>query len=264
MALAHELNKADNKGNLGEESSGVRFGEVIRDYQPLPDVTWRFGRPNYARVNETYFQHRTKLHAEGSLEAVVSKIVKNWEVESHHIAEPHQWKTMDVSKFKAAVNGGCPANAQVMADIGPYNLLLGETKDYSGSSQSFEDSNKTFSATFTEGFAWEVLEVYSGPPNVVFKWRHFGPYTGTFTDKTGKQYKGNGEMFNLIGMCLAKVNEKIVIESLDIYYNPEDMIRPLTESMVDPSFHVLAANEGDEKGKGYGGGCNDSSNCSVM
>ena len=23
-------------------------------------------------------------------------------------------------------------------------------------------------------FAWEVLEVYSGPPTVAFKWRHWG------------------------------------------------------------------------------------------
>ena len=50
MALAHELNKADNKGPLNEESSGAPFGEVIRDYKPLPDTIWRFGRPNYARL----------------------------------------------------------------------------------------------------------------------------------------------------------------------------------------------------------------------
>lgn len=23
-------------------------------------------------------------------------------------------------------------------------------------------------------FAWEVLEVYSGPPRVAFRWRHWG------------------------------------------------------------------------------------------
>jgi hypothetical protein len=264
MALAHELNKADNKGLLNEESSGAPFGEVIRDYKPLPDTIWRFGRPNYSRVNKTYFQYRSKVHKEGSLEAVVSKIVKNWEVESHHIADIHQWQTMDIKAFKAAVNGGCPCNAQLMADVGPYNMLLGETKDYSGGSQSFEQSNKTFSATFTEGFAWECLEVFSGPPNVLFKWRHFGPYSGTFTDKTGKQYKGNGEMFNLIGMCLAKVNEKLVIESLDIYYNPEDMIKPLVSTLVDASQATLGGDEGDSKTAGAGGCQSGGANCSIM
>eukprot|EP00933_Yihiella_yeosuensis_P042810 TRINITY_DN3747_c0_g1_i2.p1 TRINITY_DN3747_c0_g1~~TRINITY_DN3747_c0_g1_i2.p1 ORF type:complete len:231 (+),score=61.24 TRINITY_DN3747_c0_g1_i2:79-771(+) len=227
MALYSELNKADNKGSLSEESKGLAFGEMIRDYEPLPDTVWRFGKPNYARVNKTYFEHRTRMHLEGSLESVVSKIVKNWEVESHHIADIHQWQTMDITKFQAALNGGCPANAQLMADIGPYNMLLGETKDYSSKANTFESSNKIFSETFPEGFAWECLEVYSGPPTVSFKWRHFGKLAGKFTDKTGKTHQGNGEMFNLIGMCIAKVNEELKIESLDIYYNPNDMIQPL-------------------------------------
>jgi len=226
MALAHELDKSVDTGSLSDESKGLTFGEMIRDYEPLPDTKWRFGKPNYARVNKFYFENRVMKHKEGSLEAVVTNIVKNWEVESHHIANPHQWKTMDVSKFQAAVNGGCPANAQLMADIGPYNLLIGETADYTGK-VSFEDSNKNFSSTFPEGFAWEVLEVYSGPPTVTFKWRHFGKMSGTFTDKTGKEHKGNGEMLNLIGMCIAKVNEELKIESLDIYYSPNDMIKPL-------------------------------------
>jgi len=226
MALAHELDKSVDTGSLSDESKGLTFGELIRDYEPLPDTKWRFGKPNYARVNQFYFENRVMKHKEGSLEAVVTNIVKNWEVESHHIANPHQWKTMDVSKFQAAVNGGCPANAQLMADIGPYNLLIGETADYTGKA-SFEDSNKNFSSTFPEGFAWEVLEVYSGPPAVTFKWRHFGKMSGTFTDKAGKEHKGNGEMLNLIGMCIAKVNEELKIESLDIYYSPNDMIKPL-------------------------------------
>eukprot|EP00930_Biecheleria_cincta_P050328 TRINITY_DN3548_c0_g1_i3.p1 TRINITY_DN3548_c0_g1~~TRINITY_DN3548_c0_g1_i3.p1 ORF type:complete len:243 (-),score=61.70 TRINITY_DN3548_c0_g1_i3:283-972(-) len=226
MALAHELDKSVQTGSLSDESKGLTYGELIRDYEPLPDTKWRFGKPNYTRVNKFYFENRVMKHKEGSLEAVVSNLVKNWEVESHHIANPHQWKTMDVSKFQAAVNGGCPCNAQLMADVGPYNMLIGETADYTGK-VSFEDSNKNFSSTFPEGFAWEVLEVYSGPPTVTFKWRHFGKMSGTFTDKTGKEHKGNGEMLNLIGMCIAKVNEELKIESLDIYYSPNDMIKPL-------------------------------------
>jgi len=264
MALAHELNPKDNTGDLSSESAGQPFGELIRDYKPLPGTIWRFGKPNYSRVNKTYFQHRTMVHHECSLEAVVSKIVKNWEVESHHIHDIKQWQTMDISKFKAAINGGCPCSAQTMADIGPYNMLLGETKDYSGSTQTFEDSNKTFSATFADGFAFEVLEVLAPPPNVLFKWRHFGPYTGTFTDKNGKTYKGNGEMFNLIGMCMAKVNAKLVIESLDVYYNPEDMIRPLVKDLVDPSTRGIGGDEGDDKTI-TGGGCASTANkCTVM
>eukprot|EP00440_Ansanella_granifera_P058880 gb/GFBE01063823.1/.p1 GENE.gb/GFBE01063823.1/~~gb/GFBE01063823.1/.p1 ORF type:complete len:172 (+),score=57.83 gb/GFBE01063823.1/:1-516(+) len=171
---------------------------------------------------------------------------------------------MDITKFKAAVNGGCPCNAQYMADVGPYNLLLGETKDYSGSGHTFATSNQVFSSTFPDGFAFECLEVFSGPPNVLFKWRHFGNYSGTFTDKAGKKYKGNGEMFNLIGMCMAKVNEELKIESLDIYYNPEDMIKPLTTSMVDWGNRPMAE-EGEDKEANSLAACSaNGQGCSVM
>eukprot|EP00930_Biecheleria_cincta_P103848 TRINITY_DN9594_c2_g1_i1.p1 TRINITY_DN9594_c2_g1~~TRINITY_DN9594_c2_g1_i1.p1 ORF type:complete len:254 (-),score=46.48 TRINITY_DN9594_c2_g1_i1:146-880(-) len=234
MALARELDPSEQQGSLSDESKGVTFGELIRDYEPMPDTKWRFGKPNYARVNKLYFENRSMNHSPGSLEAVVTNLVKNWEVESHHIASPHQWRTMDVVSFQIAVNGGCPANAQLMADIGPYNALIGETADYSGHAQSFEDSNKNFSAAFPEGFAWEVLEVFSGPPTVSFKWRHFGKMTGTFTDKQGNQHKGNGQMLDLIGMCLAKVNGQLQIVSLDVYYSPNDLIKPLLSKRGSP------------------------------
>lgn len=229
MALAHELNPEEKFGQLSEESMGlVPYGEVIRDYEPLPDVKWRFGKPNYSKVNKAYVEGRTKRHPEGSLEAVVSKLVKNWEVESHHIADVHQWKTMDVSKFTAALNGGCPASAQVMADIGPYNMLIGETHQYSASSETFETANTKFSNAFPEGYAFEVLEVYTGPPVVSFKWRHFGKFSGTFPNKDGVENRGNGELLTLTGLCTAKVSATLQIESLDVYYNPEHLLGPLT------------------------------------
>ena len=36
-----------------------------------------------------------------SIEALVQRVVKNWEVESHHISDVNQWKTMETSTFKA-------------------------------------------------------------------------------------------------------------------------------------------------------------------
>lgn len=226
MALAEELAESLDQGPLSDESNGIKFGELIRNYEPLPDTKWRFGKPNYATVNKFYFENRVMQHKEGSLEALAQNLVKNWEVESQHVTSPHQWKTMDISKFKLAVNGGCPAKAELMADIGAYNFLIGETANYTGK-VSFEDSNSNFSSSFPEGFAWEVLEAFSGPPMVSFKWRHFGKMSGTFTDKMGKSHQGNGEMLNMIGMCIAKVNEELKFESLDIYYSPNDMIKPL-------------------------------------
>jgi hypothetical protein len=223
MAQTHE----DNKHSLSEESKGLTHGELIRDYEPQPNTVWRFGKPNYAKVNKTYFELRTRKHVEGSLEATVSKMIKNWEVEAHHIADIHQWQTMDITKFTAALNGGCPCSAQLMAGMGHHNVLVGETKSYSSKAQSFTSADALFKNVFPDGFAWEVLEVYSGPPVISFKWRHFSKYTGTYTDKDGKVHKGNDKPFDLIGMCLCKVNEELKIESIDVYYNPNDMIEPL-------------------------------------
>jgi hypothetical protein len=54
---------------------------------------------------------------------------------------------------------------------------------------SFEESHSLFRNCFTAGFPWEVLKVLSGPPHVVFTWRHWGKNTGTYRGR-----KGNGEV----------------------------------------------------------------------
>jgi len=230
MALQHEFDPTQTQGPLSDESRGVSWGEVIRDYDPAPDTKWRFGKPNYARVNAAYFKFRAKKHKEGSLESVVSKVVKNWEVESHHISDVNQWKTMDVANFTVSVNGGATSNAQYMCEEGPYNTLMGEMPAYSAKYNTFESANALWSNTFPNGFAWECLEVLAGPPTVTFKWRHFGEFTGTFTDKEGNKHQGNGEMINLIGLCIAKVNDSLQITHLDVYYDPEDLVKPLLKN----------------------------------
>lgn len=217
----------ENSANLSDDSKGLTFGEQIRDYEPHPTSVWRFGKPNYANVNKTYFELRTRKHVEGSLEALVSKLIKNWQVECHHIADIHHWHTVDTTNFTAALNGGCPGSARIMADVGHQNFWLAETRNYSPEAQTFASSDSLFRSTFPDGFAWEVLEVYCGPPSLSFKWRHFGSFTGTYTDKDGKEHIGNGKPFDLIGMCIAKVNEELKIETIDVYYNPSDMIEPL-------------------------------------
>lgn len=225
--MVHEFDVTDQDLELTPESKGEPWGEIIRDYEPKPDTHWRFGKPNYARVNKAYFKGRSKKHPAGSLEEVVTKLVKNWEVESHHIYDIRDWQTMDTSKFEASLNGGCPINAQVMADIGPYNMLVGDTEGYKASANTFESANENFSNTFPDGFAWECLQVYSPPPEVAFNWRHFGVFNGEFTDDKGEVHAGNGKLIEVFGACIAKVNADLVIESLKVYYDPNTQIQPL-------------------------------------
>ena len=60
---------------------------------------------------------------------------------------------------------------------------------FSDGNVSFEESHDLFRDTFTSGFPWEVLKVLSGPPHVVFTWRHWGKFDGNF-----RENKGNGKV----------------------------------------------------------------------
>lgn len=235
-------------GPLSDESKGVPFGEVIRDYEPAADAKWRGAVPDYSLVNKVYFEHRAKKHAADSLEALVTKIVKNFEVEIHNIGDIQHWKTVDTSKFRAAVSGGCPFSAQHLSDVGHTNMLLGDTPQYCSSYNTRESSTTIFTEAFSEGLAWEVLEVLAGPPNLTFKWRHFGKFTGVYTDRCGKRHKGSGKLVNLVGICIAKLNDQKVIETVDCYYNPDDLLKHLVTN-VPPEEEEVPANcaEADAK-----------------
>jgi hypothetical protein len=229
MAMNCDFKPEDQDQNLSDESKG-RGGEIIRDYVPKAGAKWRWGRPNYARVNDMYFTNRTAKPVAGSAEELVTKVVKNWEVDSHHLANAADWVTIDNAKFRASVNcGSVKADAQMFADLGPYNVLLQNlSPGYDmNKNPGAEAANSFWSNVFTQGFAWECLEVYSGPPRVTFKWRHFGKYSGTFEDKEGNKYKGDGSMFERFGTTVAILNSEAKIEELEIFYNPDDMIKPL-------------------------------------
>ena len=49
-----------------------------------------------------------------------------------------------------------------------------------GLRDDFEISHEIFRDAFSEGFPWEVLKVLRGPPEVIFTWRHWGKFVGTY------------------------------------------------------------------------------------
>ena len=120
-----------------------------------------------------------------------------------------------------------------MAKLGTYNVLIGETLYYHAQKMSFEESHETFKRAFGEGFAWEVLEVYSPPPNVSFKWRHFGRMTDSFAcrDLSGLVYKTEPtkRMIQIFGMCKATMSCDMKIQDLEIFYDPSQLFNQLTE-----------------------------------
>ena len=112
-------------------------------------------------------------HAAGSLPQLVENLVKNWEVEASFKPRLEDWRTIDHENYSFAINGGPPQSAEHMLKVGTYNAIIAPNEYYSPENSDFASSHKTFKRMMPT-FAWEVTEVYSGPPKVAFKWRHWG------------------------------------------------------------------------------------------
>ena len=147
--------------------------------------------------------------------------------------DANQWLTIDVDAYRFSCNGQETYLAKQMIEQGTYNVLIGQTNYYDGKATEFEESHSMFKKCLGEGFAWEVLEVYSPPPHVTFKWRHFGRMTDSFSGRSlsGHLYQvpPTNKLIELFGMCKATINEKFQIQDLQIFYDPNQLFAQLTE-----------------------------------
>jgi hypothetical protein len=101
--------------------------------------------------------------------------------------------------------GGEGISGEEILRLGTYNVLLKnslpkEFQYYKPEEETFESSHEAFRSTFPRGFAWEVLAVYTGPPEIVFKFRHWGFSEGPF-----KGHAPTGEMVQFSGLATLKV-----------------------------------------------------------
>ncbi|MDJ0557350.1 MAG: ester cyclase [Microcoleaceae cyanobacterium MO_207.B10] len=187
-------------------------------------VEWRGGeRPDYSRNNQVFQQESKYNHAEGSLEAIAHNLVRTFEMEASNKSNPHQWLSVVADQFKMSSNGGKEYTAQEVKEQGTYNLFLGENEHYSPEAETFESSFETFHTAFPDGFLWELVEVLSGPPNVTFKWRHWGTFKGNFKD-----YSPTGETIEIVGLSIARVTEDLKILSLEHYFDNSKFLGKLT------------------------------------
>ena len=85
---------------------------------------------------------------------------------------------------------------------------------------SFEESHELFRGAFIDGFPWEVLKVLSGPPHVLFTWRHWGVLNGKFQENVG-----HGEQLDMVGICRITVTEDLKVQHIDVFYDPETFIK---------------------------------------
>ena len=88
---------------------------------------------------------------------------------------------------------------------GGYNSLLQTSlpeklRCYNPAEETADSSHRAFTTAFPRGFALEILHVYSGPPMIVYKFRHWGYMEGPF-----KGHAPTGEMVQLFGMAIFEV-----------------------------------------------------------
>ncbi|MEM1167774.1 MAG: ester cyclase [Cyanobacteria bacterium P01_H01_bin.35] len=187
-------------------------------------VEWRDGtRPDYSHNDQVFQQERKYHHPEGSLEAIAHNLVRTFEMEASNKANPQQWLSVVADKFRMSSNGGKEYTAQETAEQGTYNLFIDKGKHYNPEKETFKSSFEVFHTAFPDGFLWELIEVLSGPPNVTFKWRHWGTFQGNF-----KEHQPTGETIEIVGMSIARLTEDLKILSVEHFFDNSKFIKDLT------------------------------------
>ncbi|PRQ24846.1 putative NTF2-like domain-containing protein [Rosa chinensis] len=187
---------------------------------------WKFGTPpNYEVVNKLFEEGRTKIWPAGSLEEKVQNLVKTWEMELFHKANIEDFKTLDPNKYTFSLNGRKGINLEEIGKLGGgYNPLLQTTlpenlRGYNPDVETSESSHKAFTTTFPRGFALEILQVISGPPQIVYKFRHWGYMEGPF-----KGHAPTGELVEVYGMAIFELDENEKIVKVEFFYDPGQLL----------------------------------------
>ncbi|KAJ7780721.1 hypothetical protein DFH07DRAFT_438563 [Mycena maculata] len=194
-------------------------------------VKWRHKKvPDYATTRADYERTKKMNHEPGSLISIVENLVKNWEIEASYKMELKDWRTIDHDNYTFAVNGGPATSGEYMLKVGTYNAVIAPNSFYSPEHSDFASSHITFKSMMPT-FAWEVLEVYSGPPQVAFRWRHWGEmkkdYEG-FNEKGEKvTIKAHGKVLEIEGVTVAVVNDKLQLQKVETWYDPLTLFRQM-------------------------------------
>ncbi|MFC3982792.1 ester cyclase [Streptosporangium jomthongense] len=184
---------------------------------------WRDGLPDYDLSHEVMPRQRTHHFEPGSLEAVVEGIVQVFEMEVSHKKDPATWVSMAADRFRTNVNGGPWATAADIAEIGSYNVLIGDSVFYPTGQETFDSSHRMFHRAFPGGFFWEVLEVLTPPPTVTVKWRHWGVFEGEYHG-----FQPTGQTIEMYGVSIAKLSDDLRLVEVEHYYDPNDFLGRLT------------------------------------
>ncbi|XP_009626198.1 pathogen-related protein-like [Nicotiana tomentosiformis] len=215
-------------------ASIVGGGNKYRDYlseEEVKNTKWRNGPPTYDVVDKLFEEERTHVWSEGSLEEKVQRLLKTWEMEMVHKENPNDFKTVDPKKFTKSVNGRKGLTAEENAKLGGgYNTFLQTSlpenlRIYNPDEETFESSQKVFRSIFVRGFAIEILHVYSGTPEIVYKFRHWGHMEGPF-----KGHAATGELVELFGIGIFELDkESNKIVKAEFFFDRGELLGPLVK-----------------------------------
>ncbi|KAF6141822.1 hypothetical protein GIB67_005061 [Kingdonia uniflora] len=155
------------------------------------NTVWRFGGPpNYDVVNKLFEEGRTQVWEEGSPEEKVQRLLKTWEMEIFHKVRLEDFKPLTLKNTHSALTVKITLNA--------------------------------LHRTFPRGFAIEIIQVYSGPPTIMYKFRHWAYMEGPFK---GRAPTGEKVQFHGIGMF--QVDDAMKVEKVELFYDPGELLGPL-------------------------------------
>ncbi|XP_022142749.1 pathogen-related protein-like [Momordica charantia] len=201
-----------------------------------PTVEWRYGKPpSYEAANKLFEEGRTKVWPKGSLEEKVQNAAKSWQMEMNHKTRLQDFKTINLQKFMLYVNGRDEGlSGEEIVKIGSFNAMLKsslpeEFQYFNTEKEKIESSHQEFKTCFPRGFAWEVMEVYSGPPLIALKFRHWGFFEGPF-----KGHSPTGELIQFFGMVTFKVDSSMGLEEAHFYYDPGELFGALLKAKKTP------------------------------
>ncbi|XWS21737.1 hypothetical protein CRYUN_Cryun30bG0080500 [Craigia yunnanensis] len=166
------------------------------------NTKWKFGAPpNYDAVNKLFEEGRTKIWPPGSLEEKVQNLVKTWEMEMKPLTIEEKRKL------------GGSYNSFMQTSL-PENL-----RGYNPAEETADSSHVAFTAAFPRGFALEVIQVYSGPPLIMYKFRHWGYMEGPF-----KGHAPTGELVELYGISIFEVDEQMKILKVEFFFDRGELL----------------------------------------
>ncbi|XVE95654.1 hypothetical protein REPUB_Repub02eG0117200 [Reevesia pubescens] len=94
-----------------------------------------------------------------------------------------------------------------------------EFRCYDPDKETAESSHRAFTTAFPRGFALEILKVYTGPPEIVYKFRHWGYNEGPF-----KGHAPTGELVEFYGIAIMEVDEEMKVARVEFFYERGELL----------------------------------------